>query len=130
MATYATTAQVKTYLTISAATYDSLIDDLRDQVYAKINGNLRDYISVPLSGGEADYNTIVLIEKILVAGYFRLGKDEPVGEGIITKAEQLLKQGMELLDEWINEHFVKSKGDVAGSRDIKQNRGKKFWETL
>ena len=130
--TYSTTAQVKSIVWVEGwhldTQFDSFIDTLRSQAQDRINSKLRDYASVSFTGSEEDYNAIVLAETLMTAGYFRLSRDEPVEKGLKSKGEVLIEQAEKIVDEYIEQHYLKSKSDIAGDRKVIHYQMNKFWE--
>lgn len=130
MATYTTRVQLKSVLKIATAqtTFDHQVDEAREEAYDWINSKLRDYVTPPLTGDSEDYNQIVRAEKFIAAGYFRMEQDEPPTEDAPTKGQMLEKKGKELVEEYIKEHYLKSKSDQSKVRKVVHTQSSPFWE--
>lgn len=128
--TYSTTAKVKAKLEIASgdAAYDTEIDDLRDAAYAWINQKLRNYTDVPLADTVEDYDVIVEAERLIAAGSFRHGKEEPKDDrgASINWGKSLKKEGENKVLEYINDHFAL--GEDTSETYLAHNRSSDSWE--
>ena len=124
--TYSTTDEVKDILGVTTDQADSILDTLRERVYASINNKLRDYgADVPLDADYEDRDQVELSEQLQVAGLWRMTRTED--KKGVQWGKTIYNEGKALLDEFIEQKFTKKQRRATGLLHL---RSQPSWEYL